>query len=81
MSLIKQLIAPIQAKLLEKKQCPACTRNLDKQKPREPFAMGTDIVFCKCNRAFIYDREHDEYRRALHTEVMSLPGMKNVKEG
>lgn len=69
MSLFKKIIAPIQNRILEKHMCVACTQNLDKQKKREPLTTETEIVLCSCGRAYVYNRPHRQYRRALVEEV------------
>ena len=69
MSVLKSLMAPIQARILTKHMCPACTRNLDKMKQREPLTTETELVTCECGRQYIYNRPHRRYRRALNEEV------------
>jgi len=72
MSILKPLIAPIQARILAKHMCPACTRSLDKSKKREPITTETELVTCECGRQYIYNRPHRRYRRALQEEVKLL---------
>lgn len=72
--LIKSIIRPLQVRLLDRHLCVACTRNLDQQKLREPLTLRTDVVICQCNRAYIYDKEREQYRRAIPAEVRSIPG-------
>lgn len=67
--MLKQLIAPLQQILLQKKQCPGCTRNLDQQYNRLTRINQTEQVACECGRVFIYDKQLDTYRRALTSEV------------
>lgn len=69
----KSLIYPLQTRLLDRHMCVACTRNLDKQKIREPLTMRTEVVICECNRAYIFDKERENYRRAIPAEVRSIP--------
>lgn len=67
--MIKNLISPLQKVLIQRKFCPACTRNLDDQKNREVRNNSTERVTCECGRIFIYDRELRIYRRALMDEI------------
>jgi len=67
--MIKKLISPLQSILLSRKFCPACTRPLDDQKNREIRNNGTERVTCDCGRIFIYDKELENYRRAMFNEV------------
>lgn len=68
--MLKQLIAPLQQSLLQKKMCPACMRTLDQQYKRVPKLNQTEQVTCECGRIFIYSKEVDTYRRALQSEVV-----------
>ncbi len=68
-SILKPLIRPIQMRILEKRRCPACTRELDSQKSREPLTTETELVRCECDRYYIYNRNQRKYRRALPEEV------------
>jgi hypothetical protein len=68
-AMLKKLIEPLQQILLQKKQCPGCTRNLDEQYDRLTRINQTEQVNCACGRIFIYDRTLDVYRRALTEEV------------
>lgn len=67
--MLKNLIAPLQKILLQKKLCPACTNDLTKMTERIPKRNDTELVTCKCGRIFIYDKDLDIYRRALLEEV------------
>lgn len=67
--MIKQLIAPLQQALIQKKMCPGCTRNLDQQFTRITRINQTEQVNCECGRIFIYDKQLETYRRALQSEV------------
>ncbi len=67
--MLKKLISPLQKVLITKKYCPACTRNLDDCRDRQVRNNGTERITCKCGRIFIYDKEMDQYRRALEEEV------------
>lgn len=69
MSILKNIVAPIQARVLEKHMCPGCTRNLNKQKKREPITTETELVRCECGRVFVYLRPHRRYRRAIKEEI------------
>jgi len=69
----KSILGPLQDRLLDRHLCVACTRNLDKQKQREPLTMRTEVVICDCNRAYIFDKEREQYRRAIMAEVRSIP--------
>lgn len=71
--MLKKLIAPLQKILIQKGVCPACTASLSKAPRREPRSQKEEIVYCKCGRAFIYDRELDSYRRALDSEISLYP--------
>lgn len=73
--MLKSLIEPLQKRILAKNLCVACTRSLDKSKKREPMTLKSDLVLCHCGRAYIYDREHKKYRRAIDAEVRSIPGI------
>jgi hypothetical protein len=72
--LFKALLAPLQARLLERHLCVACTRDLDREKHREPLTTKSDLVICECGRAYVFDRERRRYRRAIPAEVRSIPG-------
>jgi len=68
---LKKLIAPLQKVLLQKKYCPACTRNLRQGK----FLSSTeaeDIIVCECGRIFIHEKELDIFRRALPEDLKQL---------
>ena len=67
--MLKNLIAPLQKILLQKKLCPACTEDLTKIKNRKPKRIDTEFVTCTCGRIFVYDKELDVYRRALLEEI------------
>jgi len=62
--LLKKLIAPMQAVLLQRGLCPACTRRLDDLRNRDPRPNGTVRVQCECGRIFVYDNVTESYRRA-----------------
>lgn len=66
--MIKGLIAPLQKILLQKKLCPACTRPLTKAKIMES-RIDTDILVCECGRIFVFERELDNYRRAVQEDL------------
>jgi hypothetical protein len=68
---IKNLIAPLQKVLLQKKFCPACTRNLTRAKHLGESENGL-VVACECGRIFVYDKETDVYHRALNEDLRSL---------
>lgn len=59
--MFKALINTIQHQILDAKLCIRCTRKLDNQKLREPINNNTDIVRCRCNRLYTYDRAHRKY--------------------
>ena len=67
--MIKKFIEPMQKVLLQKRLCPACTRQLDKASLLESRANGTNVVQCECSRIFVYDKDLDTFRRALPEEV------------
>lgn len=65
---IKNLIAPLQQILMEKKMCPGCTRSLSKGK----VVVGgeiEDIIQCECGRIFVHSKEFDSFRRALDEDL------------
>lgn len=68
---IKSLISPLQKVLLQKRICPACTRNLSKAKMLGENEAGK-IVVCECGRIFVHEIENDSYRRALHTDLEKI---------
>lgn len=67
--MLKKLIEPLQLVLLQRKQCPGCTRSLDHQYTRIVRMNQTEQVNCECGRIYIYDKQVDSYRRALASEV------------
>lgn len=67
--MLKQLIAPLQEALMQKKLCPGCTRQLDQQLTRHSKLNQTELVTCECGRIFVYDKQLDTYRRALQSEI------------
>ncbi len=67
--MLKNLIAPLQKILLQKKLCPACTKDLTAIKNRISKRNNTEQVNCTCGRIFIYDKDLEFYRRALQDEV------------
>ncbi len=67
--MLKKLIAPLQASLIQKKMCPGCMRSLDEQYDRLTRMNQTEQVTCECGRIFIYDKQVETYRRALENEV------------
>jgi predicted nucleic acid-binding Zn-ribbon protein len=67
--MIKNLIAPMQKVLIQKRLCPACTRSLDKAKLLNSKSSGINILECECGRIFIYDKDLDIFRRALPEEI------------
>ena len=66
--MFKNIIAPVQAWLLSRRQCVGCGMPLEKGK-REDRGDGTEKVTCKCGRIFIYHQDTKKYRRALFEEV------------
>ena len=66
--MLKRLIAPLQKILLQKGVCPGCTMPLEKSDKREAKSQKEEIIYCKCGRVFIFDKELDSYRRAIETE-------------
>ena len=58
-TMLKNVIAPIQAWLLSQGRCVGCGKELPKGKK----------VTCGCGRIFIYNPETKKYRRALLEEV------------
>lgn len=66
---LKKLIAPMQAVMLQRGLCPACTRRLDELKNRDPRPNGTTRVECECGRIFLYDNVSNTYRRATIEEA------------
>lgn len=69
MTILKWLIAPVQAKLLEKQQCPACTRNLQTMVERESVSHETEKVTCKCGRVFLFNRATRKYSRWIQPNI------------
>lgn len=67
--MLKQLIAPLQEALIQRKLCPGCTRQLDQQQARNVKINQTELVTCECGRIFVYDKQLDIYRRALQSEI------------
>lgn len=65
---IKNLIAPFQRVLLDKKLCPGCTMPLAKVKKHD-LDEQKEMVICSCRRMFIYDGATDTYRRATLREA------------
>lgn len=68
---IKTLIAPLQKVLMQKKFCPACTRNLSKAKHLGDSEAGT-VVACECGRIFVFEVETESYRRAVDQDLKRL---------
>lgn len=66
--MFKNIIAPVQAWLLSRKQCVGCGTLLEKGK-REAREEGIEKVACKCGRIYIFDTKTKRYRRALFEEV------------
>ncbi|MBN1617858.1 hypothetical protein JW887_00755 [Candidatus Dojkabacteria bacterium] len=68
MAVIKNLIAPFQKVLINKRLCPGCTMPLDKAK-KFPYNPESEMTICQCRRMYIYDRSSDSYRRATLKEA------------
>lgn len=68
---IKTLISPLQKVLLQKRLCPACTRNLSKAKALGKISEGK-IVVCECGRVFVREADTRVYRRALHNDLQKI---------
>lgn len=68
---IKGLIAPLQKVLMQKRFCPACTRNLNRAKVIGQIE-ADKVIVCECGRIFVFETELDTYRRALPDEVKSM---------
>ncbi len=66
--MFKKIIAPIQSWLLSRGQCVGCGTPLEKGE-KEDRKNGTEKITCNCGRIFIYNKDKDEYRRALFEEV------------
>lgn len=66
--MFKNIIAPVQAWLLSKRQCVGCGIPLSKGK-REKHGENEEKITCKCGRIFIFDQKTKKYRRALFEEV------------
>lgn len=66
--MIKNIIAPVQAWLLSRRQCVGCGIPLDKAKKQES-KNGLEKITCKCGRIYIFDKASKKYRRALFEEV------------
>lgn len=67
--MIKKLISPLQKVLITRKYCPGCTRQLDDLKNRQIRNNGTERITCVCGRIYIYDKELEQYRRAMFDEI------------
>lgn len=66
--MFKNIIAPVQAWLLSRRQCVGCGMPLKKGK-KEDKKDKTEKITCRCGRIFIYNKETKKYRRALFEEV------------
>jgi len=65
--MFKNIISPVQAWLLSRKQCVGCGAPLSKGQ-RTSHKKGEKVT-CKCGRIFIYNSKTKKYRRALFEEV------------
>jgi len=63
-----KFLEPLQKQLLNRGLCVACLMPLTKAE-RKDRGDGTELVTCKCKRAFIYDKKKKSYRRAELNEV------------
>jgi len=66
--MFKNIIAPVQAWLLAKRQCVGCGTLLEKGK-KETRKDQTEKIICKCGRIYIFDPKSKIYRRAFFEEV------------
>ncbi len=66
--MFKNLIKPLQERLLKKKQCPGCTKPLRSAKEIAQISETKKLVQCKCRRIYVLDLETDTYRRATSDE-------------
>lgn len=67
--MIKKMIAPIQAWLINQGRCGGCGSPLSQGKSKE--VRGQITVTCNCGRIFIHDtkKAKNQYRRALFSEI------------
>jgi hypothetical protein len=63
----KEVVAPLQRWLLNRRRCVGCGRPLDGRKKQRKN--GVFLTTCVCRRIFVYDTQGDSYRRALFPEV------------
>lgn len=64
-TVIKNVIAPIQAWLLSQGRCVGCGLDLSSGKVK-----GNQVTCSKCGRVYIKDSKTSKYRRALLSEII-----------
>ncbi|MCS7092379.1 MAG: hypothetical protein NZM26_03450 [Patescibacteria group bacterium] len=67
-SMIKNVIYPIQAWLLSQGRCVGCGKLLTKAKIKSGKSSQKQVT-CDCRRVYILDSKSQKYRRALPEEV------------
>ena len=67
--MFKNIIAPVQAWLLQRGSCVGCGTPLVNGQIQSSKIPGSEQITCKCGRIFIHDPKKNTYRRALLSEV------------
>jgi len=67
--MLKNVIAPVQAWLLNRGQCVGCGTSLTKGTKTKKDNNSDKVTCVKCGRIFIHDKGSGKYRRALFSEV------------
>ena len=65
--MLKNIIAPVQAWLMSQNRCVGCGMPLSGGLKMQKN--GQEMVKCKCQRVYIYDKAKSRYLRALVTEI------------
>jgi len=66
--LFKKLIAPLQQWLMSQGKCVGCGRELNEAKHKE-YKKNEELVYCQCNRVYMFTKSNKAYRRALIEEL------------
>jgi len=68
-SQFKKLVEPLQMWLLSNGRCVGCGKELLKVGKQKNKKNQKVLIICECQRAYIYQKNNKEFRRALNKEL------------
>ena len=70
--MLKNIIKPFQAILLERNLCVGCTTPLNQAKRLGNLSANRFMVECSCKRRYVFDKELNQYQRATFAEEQQI---------